>query len=190
MSKHVLRREVREAVRALPAAVRAREADAIVRQVAAVLPAGPVLAYVPLPDEVDISALLTMLAAERRLALPRVHHDHLVAHWVLEPQELALGSLGVREPHADGDPVDPAELAAILVPGRAFDRQGGRLGRGKGYYDRFLPLAPQALRIGLAHGAHVVAAIPMEPHDVPVDVVVAPDAVIVTGARDRRPGAP
>jgi 5-formyltetrahydrofolate cyclo-ligase len=183
VSKAELRARVREALRALPEAVRRDEAEDVVGRLAEVLPFGAVMAYVPLPDEVDVSPLLLRLAAEGRLALPRIHGEVLVPHRVVDPLGLAHGALGVREPDGDEAVVEVAAIAAVIVPARAYDRRGGRLGRGKGFYDRFLASVPQALRVGVAHSAHLVEDVPMELHDEPVDLVIAPGEVVVTGAR-------
>ena len=68
---------------------------------------------------------------------------------------------------------------AVIVPGLAFDRRGHRLGRGAGVYDRFLAtLAPHTLRIGVIPDAQLVDALPTEPHDVPMHLVVTEKRVI------------
>ena len=64
----------------------------------------------------------------------------------------------------------------VVVPGLAFDRRGHRIGWGGGYYDRFLAQV-QAVKIGLCYNALVLDCIPGEPHDVPVDMVVAETAI-------------
>ena len=77
--------------------------------------------------------------------------------------------------------VDTAELDLIVVPGLAFDRYGGRLGLGKGYYDRFLPhIRPDAVKIAPAFECQLVDKIPLLPHDVRVDMVVTENAVYKT----------
>jgi 5-formyltetrahydrofolate cyclo-ligase len=69
--------------------------------------------------------------------------------------------------------LDPAELDAVIVPGLAFTRDGHRLGQGGGHFDRFLPrVAPGCLRIGVAFHEQLVDEVPLEPHDVTLDVVV------------------
>ncbi len=77
---------------------------------------------------------------------------------------------GILEP-TQSVPASAAELRVILVPGLAFDAKGGRLGHGKGYFDRLLAKT-NALRIGLCFENHLVEAVPMESHDVRMDVVV------------------
>ena len=73
----------------------------------------------------------------------------------------------------DHVPIRPAALAAVIVPGLAFDLRGHRLGRGAGVYDRFLAsLPPTTLRIGVIPEALVAPELPVEPHDVPMHWVV------------------
>jgi 5-formyltetrahydrofolate cyclo-ligase len=76
--------------------------------------------------------------------------------------------------------IDPSEIDVILVPGVAFDRKGGRLGYGGGFYDRLLPLASQAVWVGVAFEQQVLAAIPMEPWDFRVGWLVTPAGVTQT----------
>ncbi|MGA2061578.1 MAG: 5-formyltetrahydrofolate cyclo-ligase [Thermoguttaceae bacterium] len=97
--------------------------------------------------------------------------------------ELSLGTWQILEPKPEWRKraerhVNAAELDLILVPGVAFDRYGGRLGLGKGYYDRFLlHIRPDALKIAPAFECQLVDNIPVLPHDVRVDLVVTENAV-------------
>ena len=86
---------------------------------------------------------------------------------------------GVREP-VTGTVVPLGLIDMIVVPGLAFDRQGYRVGRGKGFYDRFLAQREiQALRCGLCfHEQLLTAAIPVEPHDMPMNLLVTDREVI------------
>ena len=96
-----------------------------------------------------------------------------------EPTE--PGAYGIPEPDATY-PVDPESLDAIVVPGLAFGRHGGRLGQGSGFYDRFLPrLRDDALRIGVCYEWQVLDAVPLEPHDVPMTHVVTETETVITG---------
>ncbi|MBA4423447.1 MAG: 5-formyltetrahydrofolate cyclo-ligase [Syntrophus sp. (in: bacteria)] len=94
--------------------------------------------------------------------------------------ELETGHYGIRAPK-EGllRPVDGGKIGAILVPAVAFDRRGYRVGYGGGYYDRFLPSAPQAAKIGVAFSSQIVAEIPVDAYDLPVDVIVTESEVIV-----------
>jgi len=109
---------------------------------------GLVAAYDVLPGEVDLAPLLADLDA---VVLPRRDGDLVTWH------------------RPDGSPVGPADLDVVLVPGRLFDRDGFRLGRGGGHYDRLLPrLRPGVPAVGVTVGARVVERVPREPHDVPM----------------------
>ncbi|HEX4902964.1 MAG TPA: 5-formyltetrahydrofolate cyclo-ligase, partial [Acidimicrobiales bacterium] len=109
---------------------------------------GLVGAYEVLPGEVDLAELVAGFA---EVALPRHDGDAVTFHV------------------ADGALVDPAELDVLLVPGRAFDRRGIRLGRGGGHYDRFLPrLRAGVPVVGVTVDERVVPRLPAEPHDVPM----------------------
>ena len=79
--------------------------------------------------------------------------------------------MGIPEPPETLPEVPPEEIGAALVPAVAFDRAGYRLGRGGGYYDRFLPRL-SCPRIGLCYRAFVLSALPAEDWDVPVDRII------------------
>jgi 5-formyltetrahydrofolate cyclo-ligase len=90
--------------------------------------------------------------------------------------ELEIGHYGIREPKRESiRPVPGEEIDVILVPAVAFDRRGHRIGYGGGYYDRFLPEVPRAVRIGAAFSCQIVPRVPEDPHDLPVDRIVTED---------------
>ncbi len=97
---------------------------------------------------------------------------------------MAMGPLGILQP-AQSVWVSGDEMDLIVVPGLAFDRRGGRLGRGKGFYDRLLAGAGGACKAGLCFRWQICDWIPMAPHDVWMDLVVADDAVYC-GSREAR----
>lgn len=170
--KHRLRQQVRRALGGLAPVDRALASARVGDRLAAALPGGLVMAYAALPDELDLTPWLTVLAASGRLVLPRVSAQGLTLHRIASPAtQLAPGAHGIAEPTTPPD-VQAGSLDVVLVPGRAFDGQGGRLGRGGGYYDRFLAGCPRALRVGVAHQAQLVGRVPMEAHDAAMDVVV------------------
>ena len=163
--------------RALPAAVRAKEAEALARLLLS-LPvwreAETVLAYAALPDEPDLApALRALLSSGRRLALPRCEGDRLVPCLVPSLSRLRPGAFGIPEPDGSCPPADPAAIRLALVPGLAFDREGFRLGRGGGFYDRFLP-GTRAFRVGVCREADFLPRLPREPWDARADAVLTP----------------
>lgn len=92
---------------------------------------------------------------------------------------LVTGRFGLREPPPGGQVVAPSVL---VVPGVAFTREGGRLGRGGGFYDRFLAARPTTITIGVCFSESVADELPLEPHDHPVDWLVT-DAFAQRAAR-------
>jgi len=136
-----------------------------------------VLAYYPLPDEVDIRPLLDeLLAAGTLVLLPKVTGEHtMVWQRYCGSDQLQAGAFSIMEPAGGQVYAMPAcqTDALILVPGVAFDGCGRRLGRGKGYYDRFLASCPHIYKIGVCFGFQRVAEVPAGALDIAVDEVVS-----------------
>ncbi len=125
-------------------------------------------AYIPLPDEVDITPLFQCL--EKTFYIPAF--DEAISSYRLAQltDELNPGKFGIPEP---ANPVfAPEELDLIIVPGVAFDRTGNRIGRGGGFYDRLLPQY-HAVRVGACFDFQCLGTVPSEPHDCRMDVVVS-----------------
>lgn len=122
-------------------------------------------------SELDPAALLRRLAeAGMTLALPRVGPTGLVFHCWCPGDPLVAGGFGLREPAATAPILAPA---LYLTPLLAYDRNGGRLGYGKGYYDRAFAAAPGIPRIGLAFREQEVARVPAGARDMRLDAVIA-----------------
>ena len=94
--------------------------------------------------------------------------------------DLESGAYGLMEPKEDCAIADPQRIDLILVPGTAFDREGGRIGQGAGYYDRFLETRG-ALRVGVCHSFALLERVPCEMHDAAMDYVITPGGIIRTG---------
>lgn len=134
----------------------------------------PILAYWPLPDEVDIRPLIDRLVDEgRTVLLPKVTSDETMElRRYTSRSDLKEGAFHIMEPV--GEPFDCYEqLTLALVPGVAFDAAGHRLGRGRGYYDRFLAGCPTLYKIGVCFPFQRVAEVPAEAYDVCMDEVVS-----------------
>lgn len=130
--------------------------------------------FAALPDEVDLTELVTLFP-EKRWLFPRVEGQLIVFHTVKDPsKDLARGAFGILEPRADSPMAPIEEIDAFLCPGMAFDRQGGRLGRGKGFYDRLLSQArTDAKKIGIAFPSHIVPSTHCEAHDILMDEIIS-----------------
>jgi 5-formyltetrahydrofolate cyclo-ligase len=136
-----------------------------------------VLFFAPLPEELDIWPLLAeALSAGKRVALPRFVGENRTyeACQIQDPKsDLQVGLYGIREPASRCARLSLSRLDLILVPGVAFDLQGRRLGRGKGYYDRLLKTLG-GTTCGVAFDEQVVDALPVESHDVRLNCVLTP----------------
>jgi 5-formyltetrahydrofolate cyclo-ligase len=134
------------------------------------------LIFSSLADEPSTEGWLEAWAAPgRTLALPRIAEDgRLALHAVRQPGHLIPGPFDIAEPDPRLCPeIDPQEVDGTLVPGLAFDRQGQRLGRGKGYYDRLLArLRPNALACGVFFSLQEVPTVPTFGHDRPLHAVL------------------
>ena len=182
--KDALRREAFARRDALDPAFRAEASTRIMERVLALpeLAASHIVgAYWPMRSEVDVRPLMAALASRgQSVALSQVRHPHL--SWRLwAPGDLLIrGGFGVREPGPDAPECFPD---ALLVPLAAFDRRGGRLGYGKGHFDRSIAelarLRP-VLAIGVAFGVQEIAGVPLEPHDRRLDVVATESETIRT----------
>ncbi len=128
--------------------------------------------YAALPDELPTAAIVERWGSAKQILLPRVGEDFNMEFYECKPSALQSGAYGIFEPQGD-EPFRSEDIDLIIVPGVAFTRQGARLGRGKGYYDRYLSRASiRAYTIGVCYSHQVVELLPVEPHDVVLDEVI------------------
>jgi len=137
------------------------------------------LIYRSLPSEVDTGALLEV--DDYRLFAPVTHHyQHMEWHGLSRNTCWETGLFGIQEPDS-GDLWDGQEgLTTLLCPLTAFDRQGNRLGMGKGCFDVWLSQHHEQIQqvIGLAFSCQEVRQIPFESHDMPMDYVITEKEVV------------
>ncbi len=130
--------------------------------------------YSSVNNEVGTEELFCAALKEgKQVCYPRVSGDNqLVFLQVRSLEDLRQGRFGVAEPHG-GEQCGVDELDLVVVPGVAFDRQGGRLGYGKGFYDRELSrLTSVTGSVGLCYDFQLCASLPVEAHDRPVSFLV------------------
>jgi 5-formyltetrahydrofolate cyclo-ligase len=191
------KQEARAAARAriagLDVATKRANSELLCRALAAeprIAAARCVMAFAPMDDEPDITPLLrAMLERGVTVAMPRLDwkSGSLFPVRLLNlDQDLELlvvsENLRVRVPRAELEAVPTGEIDVVLVPGLAFDGAGGRLGRGKGFYDHFLPtLRGDALTCAVCFGVQVIEAVPMEPHDVRLMAVACERGKMLVG---------
>jgi 5-formyltetrahydrofolate cyclo-ligase len=130
--------------------------------------------YAALPDEVPLAAAIEAArAAGKRLLWPRLPAEgRMVFAHVDRVEDLRPGRYGVPEPPAAAPPESLGPDALVLAPGVAFDREGGRLGRGGGAWDRALADSRGAVTFGVGYEMQVVGRVPREQHDHPMDALV------------------
>jgi 5-formyltetrahydrofolate cyclo-ligase len=137
-----------------------------------------VLFYASLPGEVDTFAMiLKAIELKKHICLPIVVETQrkMIPTLTNNVADLKRGPCGTLEPRYDDSlEVSLKDIDAVIVPGLAFDKSNNRLGRGAGYYDRFLSGLPSTTTtIGLAFDFQVTDRLPVEEHDVPLSYVIA-----------------
>lgn len=143
-----------------------------------------VMFYVDVRDEVRTrQALPAALASGKRIVVPYCVDGELELFWLEVMDELELGMYRILEPKNELRDVvhkrlQPEDLDLIMVPGVAFDKNGGRTGHGKGYYDKLLEHAkPETPLVALAFECQMFDEIPMDHHDIFMDKVVTENDV-------------
>lgn len=126
--------------------------------------------YWSLKDEVETHGFVRKWCVSKRIVLPEVRGEEMVFREYDPAEGVTPGAFGIGE--ARGAECPAAAIDLVVVPGVAFDRSGGRMGRGKGFYDRFLT-GCRACKVGVCFGYQLVGAIPCEEHDVRMDAVVS-----------------
>lgn len=141
-----------------------------------------VMVYLDYRDEVETTELIReMLKAGKRIAIPYCKDDRMIPCEIFNvDQDVHPGMFGIREPSTDTlKPVSPEEIDLVLAPGVAFDKEGHRIGYGKGFYDRFLPLLREDVCIaGLAFFCQVVDGFETEKHDVKMSLLVTENGIL------------
>ncbi len=175
VSKAEIRKVVEDRIRHLTSEQRRMAAEKIKELICALrefIKSRVVMVYLAKEDEVDTTPIVDCAEREgKELVVPVVRGDE-IKPCRLEGK-LRKGTFGILEPEVYRE-VDIAKLDMVLVPGRAFDRHGNRIGRGKGYYDRFLAqLPPNVIKIGVCFSCQIFDSLPVQSTDIPVDLVVS-----------------
>lgn len=129
-----------------------------------------VMLYNALPDEVQTLAFLEKWHLEKQIILPTVIGDDIIPVEYGKNTTFAVGDFNILEPQ--NEPYQ-GDFDLIVVPGVAFDKNGNRIGRGRGYYDRFLSQHLNVKRIGICFDFQLVDEVPTEPLDICMDEVIS-----------------
>ncbi|MCH5227848.1 MAG: 5-formyltetrahydrofolate cyclo-ligase [Muribaculaceae bacterium] len=167
----------------IPEAERRTAAEEVFRRLektAAFLMADRIMMYHSLPDELYTHDFLKKWSGKKRFYLPRVNGVDLEV-LPYEESRLELGSFHIEEP-TGRDVTDPAEIELVVVPAVAYDKKGRRLGRGKGFYDRFLRHT-RATKVGVGYEFQLLDELPTEPHDISMDIIVTQKTTLIISNR-------
>jgi 5-formyltetrahydrofolate cyclo-ligase len=197
MNKPEMRASMTAALKALAPNVLAENSAIVAARLALRtewLHADVVLCFLSMPHELDTAPLIAAARAQgRTVAVPLIEGDDI--RFVMYPADagsLARDRWGIPVPDPGWEPLSLARAARPLVtaPGLAFDREGNRLGRGKGYYDRFLAGARAAVReipvIAVCFSLQLVETVPHGNADQPVDAVITERETVVVARATRR----
>jgi 5-formyltetrahydrofolate cyclo-ligase len=182
-AKRRVRAEIRALRDAIPERRREQLGETITQRFLALPELGgahTVMAFWSFGSEVPTEGLLRRLHARGlRVALPRIVDGELEPRTYEPGDPVTIASFGAGEP-SDGSTLDPAEIDVVITPGVAFDRRGGRIGYGGGYYDRFSRrLREDALRAAICFGPQLVEGpIPGGSFDRPVHLIVTESEIV------------
>ncbi len=178
LEKRALRNRLLKKRRNIPAARRLAKSKKIFRELSKdplFQAADPIALYYGIVPEVLTRPFLKILLKNKKVYLPRVaaNGKGMTLRRIRSCSgDLVKGAYGIMEPKASCPKLSANQMDLILVPGVAFDRQGGRLGRGAGYYDRLLRKAGKAMKIGLCFKEQLVKKVPMTKLDVRMNRVI------------------
>jgi 5-formyltetrahydrofolate cyclo-ligase len=147
-----------------------------------------ILLYTPIAGEPDPLPLMQM-PGNRSFLFPKITGDRLEVYRHSAGSLWTVGPFGIREPDPESwEAASPAEVDLALVPGLAFDPKGGRLGRGKGFYDRLLgDPGFRGIKIGFAWEWQIIGEVPGMAHDIRMDFVLAGEKIYDPGSRLDKP---
>ena len=145
--------------------------------------ASVIMVFLSLPHEVDTTPIiLDAWQKGKTIAVPKVswQQRHMIPIELKSLEAgLTIGTYGIRNP-STGVPVPLDDIDIVIAPGLGFDKDGGRIGRGGGYYDRFFTTKNlRAMKVGLAFSEQVVNEVPMMEHDQKLEMLVTDTEVVV-----------
>lgn len=147
-----------------------------IRQLPQFAQAQTVMLYVPVHNEINLQGLLDLYEDKKTFLLPVTHRRYMKAHPYMGQENMKRGKYRVSEPTT---PPFTGKIDLILIPGVAFDKQLHRLGRGGGYYDKFLRQHPQAVKIGVGFDFQIYKKeLPHAIWDTKLDAVITPTKTI------------
>lgn len=135
-----------------------------------------VLLYYPIQNEVDVLPLVKKYKHEKTLLFPVTHRRSMTVHPYAGNEHMHRGKFGIPEPTT---PAYTGPIDLVIVPAVAFDAKGRRLGRGGGFYDRFIKKQTHTVLVGVGYDFQLVGEVPAARHDQRVHRIVLPSKTIL-----------
>ena len=178
MDKKTLRREFREARRAMDAGTRQKAEQTIADHLDRFIqPEQIVCAYLTTDGEVDLGPWLEQTTAD--IGLPRIEDHNMTFHRWRDGEQLVANKFRILEPNSEATMIEPASIDVVLAPMVAFDQQGTRLGFGGGYYDRYLQGHDRISVVGIAFACQQASSpLPKEEWDITLNHVITETGIL------------
>ncbi|MDO5788731.1 MAG: 5-formyltetrahydrofolate cyclo-ligase [Fusobacterium sp.] len=178
MDKKALRKSIKQIRNSLPESERKSQSILICKKLLELdeyKKANKILSFMNFGSEIEIENFnQEVLKNGKKLYLPRVEKDGTLS--VIEHGTgFSIGVFGIREPIGE---IYMGELDLIVTPGLAFDRDGNRLGYGKGYYDKLFIQHTNSVKIAPIFDIQLVEKVPNEEHDMKVDILITKNEVL------------
>ncbi|MDE5582195.1 MAG: 5-formyltetrahydrofolate cyclo-ligase [Ruminococcus sp.] len=150
--------------------------------------ADTVLLYASFGSEIDtFPTAYDIIGKNIQIAYPKSFRDGIMTfHIVKSPCELKKGMYGISEPDGRMPTAEITDNTVCILPGLAFMENGGRLGYGGGYYDRFLEKYPHIHKVAFSYEELITDSLPVMQHDARADYIVTPERTVLCNAERRR----
>ena len=141
-----------------------------------------ILGYLSFGAELSVDAVLEQALKDgKQVCVPQIiSQTEFVAAELKSMEGFVLDRFSIRSVAEPIHEIESGKIDLVLVPGVAFAKNGGRMGMGAGYYDRFLLKTPQARLLGIAYEELLQDSLPMDEHDVPITYLVTEGGVVKT----------
>ncbi|MDO4789471.1 MAG: 5-formyltetrahydrofolate cyclo-ligase [Porphyromonas sp.] len=180
MTKKEIRQQIKQKIKSLTPLQQSQEAVQAATVLADFLeknfPKASIALFFSMSGEIETGDLIPTLTTKGfKVSLPRVEGENIHFYPVGKPggDFFDISEYGIREPLGTETDRVCSQIDVVIVPGLAFDHKGARLGRGKGFYDRFLNAHPDKVKIGYAFDCQILPEIPTEEHDIKMDYVIS-----------------
>jgi 5-formyltetrahydrofolate cyclo-ligase len=139
-----------------------------------------ILVYIPHKEEINTKLLIQNSFKNKKIIVPKTHlrFHSLSLHQLKSFEDLYKGRYGLLEPLPHTKMIDPKDIDLAVIPGTVFDKNGHRIGYGKGYFDK-LNKHLKCPKIGLAYNFQIIENIPVDKHDEKIDILISEKHIFI-----------